>query len=83
MAMNGNSFLTIQELKVLLLSAALAIFGGFAKLFMSSKRLTVYQFISCSLCDRSHKQHYVALMVMWRSPNRPIIAWDEKGMNAT
>jgi len=44
--MNGKSLLTIDELKILLLSAALAIFGGFAKLFMSSKKLTVYQFIS-------------------------------------
>lgn len=49
MAMNGNTCFTLQELKILLLSAALAIFGGFAKLFMSSKKLTVYQFISCSI----------------------------------
>jgi hypothetical protein len=49
MAMNGNTFLTVEELKILLLSAALAIFGGFAKLFMSSKKLTVYQFVSCCI----------------------------------
>jgi hypothetical protein len=83
MAMNGNNFLSVDELKILLLSAALAIFGGFAKLFMSSKKLTAYQFVACCLCDRSHKQHYVAPMVMWRSPNRPVIAGNEKGMSAT
>jgi hypothetical protein len=49
MAMNGNNFLTVDELKILLLSAALAIFGGFAKLFMSSKKLTAYQFVACSI----------------------------------
>lgn len=45
--MNGNNFFTVDELKILLLSAALAIFGGFAKLFMSSKKLTASQFVSC------------------------------------
>jgi hypothetical protein len=49
MEMNGNNFLTVDELEILLLSAALPIFGGFAKLFMSSRKLTVYQFISCSI----------------------------------
>jgi hypothetical protein len=49
MAMNGSNLLTVDELKILLLSAALAIFGGFAKLFMSSKKLTVYQFLSCCI----------------------------------
>jgi hypothetical protein len=47
--MDGDDFFTVHELKIILLSAALAIFGGFAKLFMSSKRLSLYQFISCSI----------------------------------
>lgn len=47
--MNGDNFFSMNELKILLISALLAIFGGFAKLFMSSKRLTIYQFISCSI----------------------------------
>ncbi len=45
--MNGDNFFSMNELKILIISALLAIFGGFAKLFMSSKRLTIYQFISC------------------------------------
>ena len=49
MTINGHSCFTIHELKILLVSAALAIFGGFAKLFMSSKKLTFYQFVSCSI----------------------------------
>jgi hypothetical protein len=49
MKMNGTNFLTVDELKILVLSAALAIFGGFAKLFMSSKKLTAYQFVACSI----------------------------------
>ncbi len=49
MGINGHSCFTIHELKILLVSAALAIFGGFAKLFMSSKKLTFYQFVSCSI----------------------------------
>ena len=78
MTINGHSCFTIHELKILLVSAALAIFGGFAKLFMSSKKLTMYQFISCCLCDRSHKEHYVALMVMWHtldSSAPPLASW--------
>lgn len=51
MGMNGSSCFTFQELKILLVSAALAIFGGFAKLFMSSKKLTVYQFVSCCIAS--------------------------------
>lgn len=47
--MDGDDFFTVHELRIILLSAALAIFGGFAKLFMSSKRLSLYQFISCSI----------------------------------
>ncbi len=49
MGINGHSCFTVYELKILVVSAALAIFGGFAKLFMSSKKLTFYQFVSCSI----------------------------------
>ncbi|MCK8604411.1 phage holin family protein [Desulfoferrobacter suflitae] len=47
--MRGNELIPLEEIKILLLSAVLAIFGGFAKLFMSSKRLTVHQFLSCCI----------------------------------
>jgi hypothetical protein len=44
--MNGHNFLPDQEFKTLILAAALAVFGGLAKLLMSSKRITVYRFAS-------------------------------------
>jgi len=47
--MRGNEFYSFEELRILLLSAVLAIFGGFAKLFMSSRRLSLYEFLSCSI----------------------------------
>ncbi len=47
--MDGDDFFTVQEVKILILSALLAIFGGFAKLFMSPRKLTISQFISCCI----------------------------------
>jgi ABC-type uncharacterized transport system permease subunit len=47
--MQEQNFFSIQEVKILVLSAVLAVLGGFAKLFMTSRRLTLYQFFSCSL----------------------------------
>ena len=38
-----------QEIKNLLTSALLAIFGGFAKMFIIQQRLTFYPFLSCCI----------------------------------
>jgi hypothetical protein len=46
--MNGNDYFSSRELKVLFISAVLAIFGGFAKLFITHKQLTIYRFVSYS-----------------------------------
>jgi hypothetical protein len=45
--MQEQNYFSIEEIKVLVLSAVLAVLGGFAKLFMSSRRLTISQFVSC------------------------------------
>lgn len=47
--MNGDNFWTTRELKILLVSALLAVFGGFAKLFISRRQITFYLFISASI----------------------------------
>jgi hypothetical protein len=47
--MNGDSFFSTSELKILSISALLAVFGGFAKLFMLHKELTLYRFVSYSI----------------------------------
>lgn len=46
--MQQQNLYSIEEIRILVLAAILAVLGGFAKLFMSSKRLTLYQFLSCS-----------------------------------
>ena len=46
--MQEQDFCSIQEIKILVISAILSVLGGFAKLFMSSRRLSLSQFISCS-----------------------------------
>jgi len=38
-----------QEVKSLITSALLAMFGGFAKMFTSQQRLTFYQFVSSAI----------------------------------
>jgi len=45
--MQEQNYFSIEEIKILVLSAVLAVLGGFAKLFMSSRRLTISQFVSC------------------------------------
>jgi hypothetical protein len=47
--MNGNDYFSPRELKVLLISALLAIFGGFAKLFMTHTQLTISRLLSYSI----------------------------------
>lgn len=47
--MNGDDFCSMRELKLLIISALLAIFGGLAKLFMSQRELTLSRFLSSSI----------------------------------
>ncbi|HOV88288.1 MAG TPA: phage holin family protein [Syntrophobacteraceae bacterium] len=47
--MNGDDFFSTSELKVIIISALLAVFGGLAKLFMSQRQLTLSRFLSSSI----------------------------------
>jgi len=47
--MQPGEFFSSQEVKSLITSALLAIFGGFAKMFSAQQRLTFQQFLSCSI----------------------------------
>lgn len=47
--MNGDDFCSMRELKLLIIAALLAIFGGLAKLFMSQKEFTFSRLLSCSI----------------------------------
>jgi hypothetical protein len=47
--MQSGEFFSSQELKSLITSALLAIFGGFAKMFSSQQRLTFQQFLSSAI----------------------------------
>jgi len=47
--MQSGELFSIQEVKSLVTSALLAIFGGFAKLFSAQQRLSFHQFISMSI----------------------------------
>jgi len=47
--MQPGELFSIQEVKSLVTSALLAIFGGFAKMFTTQQRLSFYQLLSCCI----------------------------------